>query len=161
MKNILFIAFVCIFAISCQREYLYLNEIPNILGTNIGECIETYQASSNAIGEWYYCETYSFEEKDSISPRHNTLYTDDASWVRHDWTKLPIDSAYLKVCNVIFNYCGTSKTEMLSREMEKINALGCGYYSFCVKPSFDDPRYIIFCMLDTTETRLYVVDAHL
>ena len=31
----------------------------------------------------------------------------------------------------------------------------------CVKSSLDDPRYIIFCMFDTTETRLYVVDTHL
>lgn len=161
MKNILSIALVCIFAISCQRDYLYLNELPNILGINTGDCIETYQASSNAVGEWYFCETYSFEGNDSISPRHNTLYADDASWVRQDWTKLPIDSAYLEVCNVIFNYCGTTKTEMLSREMEKINTSGEGYYSFLVKPSIKDPRSVIVCMVDTIISKLYIVDAHI
>jgi len=93
-------------------------------------------------------------------PIHNSLFDNSTSWIKQDWQLLPVDSNS-EISDVIINYCGTYGTQRLSGEMKKINELGCGYYSFCVKPSLDDPRYIIFCMFDSSETRLYVVDAHL
>lgn len=146
--------------ISCNRDFIYIDKTTEIIGKDMGKCVEKKHASSEAIGEWYICETYAFENSERIIPARNSLYANNTSWIKQDWQLLPIDSNS-EINNVIFDYCGTTRTQVLSREMKKINTLGCGYYSFCVKPSLDDPRYIIFCMLDTTETRLYVVDAHL
>lgn len=159
MKNILFLL-GCIIMISCNRDFIYIDKTMEIMGEDMGEYIEKKQASSGSIGEWYVCETYKFENNKKIMPTHNSLYANSTSWIKQDWQPLPIDSNS-EISDVIFNFCGTTKTQALSKEMKKINTLGCGYYSLCVKPSLDDPRYIIFCMFDTTETRLYVVDAHL
>ena len=159
MRNIFFLL-SCIIMISCNREFIYIDKTTEIMGKNMGECVENEQASSEAIGEWYICETYTFENSERIIPAHNSLYANNTSWIKQDWQLLPIDSNS-EINNVIFDFCGTTRTQVLSRKMKEINTLGCGYYSFCVKPSLDDPRYIVFCMLDTTETMLYVVDAHL
>ncbi len=159
MRNILFLL-GCIIMTSCNRDFIYIDKTTEIIGGNMGECIEKKQASSESIGEWFICETYEFENNNKIIPTHNSLYANNTSWIKQDWQLLPIDSNS-EINNIIFNFCGTARTKALSREMKKINTLGCGYYSFCVKPSLDDPRYIIFCMLDTTETKLYVVDAHI
>lgn len=146
--------------ISCKRDFIYIDKTTEIMGEDMGECIEKRHASSEAIGEWYVCETYKFENNNIIMPIHNSLFDNSTSWIKQDWQLLPVDSNS-EISDVIINYCGTYGTQRLSGEMKKINELGCGYYSFCVKPSLDDPRYIIFCMFDSSETRLYVVDAHL
>lgn len=159
MRNILFFL-SCIIMISCNRDFIYIDKTTEIMGENMGKFIEKKQASSESIGEWYVCETYKFENNKKTMPTHNSLYANNTSWVKQDWQLLPIDSNS-EISDVIFNFCGTTRTQTLSEEMKKINTLGCGYYSFCIKPSLDDPRYIVFCMFDTTETRLYVVDTHL
>ena len=66
-----------------------------------------------------------------------------------------------RINNIVFNYSGSDKAKAISREMEEINASGCGYYSFLAKPSIEDPRYLIMCIFDTNKSKLYVVDAHL
>ena len=159
MRKIMYLL-SCIIMISCNRNFIYIDKTTEIMGNNMGKCIKKMQASSESIGEWYVCETYKFENNIKTMPTHNSLYANNTSWIKQDWQLLPVDSN-TGISDVIFNYCGTTRTQTLSKEMKKINTLGCGYYSFCVKPSLDDPRYIIFCMFDTTETRLYVVDAHL
>lgn len=40
MKNILFIILVCFIAISCSHDFMYADETANILGTDMGECVE-------------------------------------------------------------------------------------------------------------------------
>lgn len=160
MKNILFIILVCFIAISCSHDFMYADETANILGTDMGECIEKKQVSCEAIGEWFICETYEFKNKAKTTPAHNSLYRTDWSWVAQDWLKLPICSNS-EINNIVFNYSGSDKAKAISREMEEINASGCGYYSFLAKPSIEDPRYLIMCIFDTNKSKLYVVDAHL
>lgn len=160
MRNVLFSILACFIMISCDHDFIYIDKITEIVGEDMGECIEKKQACSEAIGEWYICETYEFENSEKLPPKHNSLCSNDILWIKQDWLNLPIDSNS-EISNVVLNYCGTDRTQTLSREMKKINAKGSGYYSFCVKPSLDDPRYIIFCLLDTNKAKLYVVDAHL
>lgn len=152
--------FAYIIMISCGRNYIYIDEISNILGSNIGECIEKYQTSSESIGEWYICETYKFEKNGNSTPIHNTLYFSDTSWDRKDWVKLPIDSTYLEVQNIIFNYYGTNSTKAISGDVEKLNNSGCGYYSFLAKPSIKYPTFVIMFMVDTNNMKLYIIDVH-
>ena len=123
---------------SCERSYIYIDEIPNILGTNMGECIEKKQFRSEAIGEWYICEIYEFESGEKTRPAHNDLYRNNISWSTQDWSKLPIDSNS-RINDIVFINMETDKSRALYKEMTKINSLGCGYYSFCAKPSINDP----------------------
>lgn len=160
LSNLMLAIFVCITTMSCERSYTYIDVIPNILGANIGECLEKKQFRSEAIGEWYICEIYKFENKGKFAPVHNNLCHNNGLWFKRDWVELPLDSNS-KIYDMVFVDFGTNKSRALYKEMTEINAFGCGYYSFCVKPSLYDPRYITFFMFDTTETRLYVVDSHL
>lgn len=159
MKNILDLL-SWFFLIACNRDYIYIDETTEITGNDEGECIAKKRASSGSVGEWYVCEMYEFENNKNVRPSQNFQYANDTSWIKQNWKHLPFDSN-VEICNTIFNYCGTNRTKELSEEMKIKNALGCGYYSFCVKPSLKVPRHIIFCMFDTIGTRLYVVDAHL
>lgn len=161
LRKLALLILACIIAGSCHNNYIYIDEIENILCVDMGKCIEKRQFSSDAIGEWYICETYSFEKYKDFSQIHNALYTADTSWIRQDWKILPIDSSYLEIHNTIFNYYGTDKTKIIANEMEKQNDSGNGYYSFLVKPSIRDPQYVIMCIIDTNNMKLYIVDTHI
>ena len=161
MRKLALIIFACIIVVSCHDNYIYIDKIENILCADMGKCIDKKQFRSDAIGEWYICETYSFEKHKDFFLKHNALYTSDTSWVRQDWIKLPIDSSYLEISNIIFNYYGTNKTKLIANEMEKQNDSGNGYYSFLVKPSIRVPQYVIMCIIDTNNMKLYIVDTHI
>jgi hypothetical protein len=143
-------------------QYVYESKITQILGINKVEIKGKSMTDSWAIGEWYICETYNLTKENLNSflagNKRNELYSADSLWFRKDWEKLPIDSQYNEIKDMVINYMATSKIEKRTNEMGQIISTCSGYYSFLCQPTIENPQKVLFLLLDEKTNKLFVVD---
>lgn len=166
---IITITTLCIVGVICymsSADYIYADKLDQILGIESSVKIKDKTiADSWAMGEWYICETYDIEKigvkSFSLGNLNNLLLEDEKNWVRTNWLKLPIDSIYNNAESEVFNYIANAEIDKRIKEMEHIISSNSGYYSFLCSPAFDAPQKTIFCLLDTVQYRLFIVDLKL
>lgn len=173
LKNRIIVASICIilclvFSFKlfwCDDNYLYENKLTQILGVGQVKIKDKSISDSWAIGEWYICEIYYLTPKDFYSflvgSKQNKLYSADNLWFRKNWEKLPVDSQYNEVKDMIINYRATKKIELITNEMKQIISNCSGFYSFLCQPTIENPQKVLFFLLDEKTNKLFVVDLKL
>ena len=173
LKNRIIIALICF--VLClvgffmffyqDNQSTYENELPQILGIEKVEIKGKSIGESWAIGEWYICEIYDLTKEDFNSfltgNKRNELYSTDSLWFRENWKKLPIDSQYNEVKDMVINYQATNKIETTTNEMKQIISVGSGFYSFLCQPTIENPQKVLFFLFDEKTNKLFVVDLKL
>lgn len=143
-------------------RYIYLNKITQILDVENVEIKSKSIVESLGIGEWYICETYNLAQENLnvffAEKKQNKLYLTDSLWIRKDWDKLPINSQYNEIRDMVVNYMATKKIEQRTNEMHQIISGNEGYYSFLCQPSIENPQKVLFFLLDKKNNKLFVVD---
>jgi len=149
-----------------SEDYVYADKLNQILGTeNSIKIKDKTIADSWAMGEWYICETYDIEKIDTtpflLENTNNLVLEDEENWIRTNWKRLPIDSIYNNAELEVLNYSANEEIDKRIEEMKLVISSNCGYYSFLCNPVFDAPQKTIFCLLDTVQYRLFIVDLKL